>query len=1089
VTGTSLIANGNVAINGGSITTVNDQVYNNAVTLGAVATLTSQSGDIYFNGATVDGGNHAFTLSNAGTNSVIASVLQNVGSFTKSGSGILTLSNANTYTGNTIVSAGTLVVANSLGLGASASIIVNPLATLSLNVNGGVTINKPLSLGGTLESLQNDTWNGNVTLTSASTLNASNILTMNGTINGNYALTLAGNGTVVLGNNVGNNAALASLIDNLSTLTLGNNVTLTANNITLNNNVSGAAYNLVLNAPITLGSDVTLTANNITLGNISGAYNLVLNTPITLGSNATWISNNVTLNNNVSGGAYNLVLNTPVTLSNNVTLTANNITLNNNVSGAYNFVLNAPVTLSNDVTLTANNITLNNNVSGASYNLVLNAPVTLGSSVTLTANNITFNNSATGVGYNFVLNGAVTVAATTLTASSITFNNAVSGTSLAVNGLAFINGGSIHTTDTQSYSNNITLGAATSLISDNSDINISASSVNGANYALTISNAGTSSTISSLLQNLASFTKNGSGTLVLSNTANTYTGQTIINGGILQVAKLAIVGSPSSLGMPTGASANILLGNATLLDTGSLDTTNREIILIGNGTVAANGQLTLSNTLDPAGNSLILGGTGTIILSPIFTFASNPFAITSNVGSNLTIDIGNITTPDSQLYNGNVALGTNLIVTSGNDISFNGGLIGNANTLTLVGNTGNDHIFTLGGSVIFNGGSTNNITLVGDANAASNTLILNTTNPTITWTVSDINGGTVMTSDSRYGINFTNIQNLVGGTTKNTFVITDSGNIQYVNGGSGIYNTLDYLSYLSGSVFVDMSTYSATNVAGFNNIQIFNGSQQNKSLNTFMGGSASGQFNITNTDTGYFTYNGVTYSFTNFPNLSGGSVGNVFVLTVGGFASTIQGASLPTNNINSAVQFPDKSNMIIFGSDVKSGCFSSGIAGGCINDPIHFSQFNTFISTSGTDQVLFSSSLSSKALVDRSAGTAVVDGMVISFNNFDTYGATTFLGYFQNVVGAGQAGALNTVSTQASGTSSSSITVTNSSDNSDGSDSSSSDSGSSTDSPSTLIKKAIGASSIDKSMGGIQEQQNQVTSQTAKETIVRTTCP
>ena len=126
-------------------------------------------------------------------NTVLNSILgTTTGGLVKDGTGTLTLTAANTYTGVTIVSAGVLDLQNALALGGTAGgTTVSAGAALQL---GGITVvGEALSLGsavttGGLRNISGDnTWGGLVTLTAASRINSdSGTLTLSnlGTITG-----------------------------------------------------------------------------------------------------------------------------------------------------------------------------------------------------------------------------------------------------------------------------------------------------------------------------------------------------------------------------------------------------------------------------------------------------------------------------------------------------------------------------------------------------------------------------------------------------------------------------------------------------------------------------------------------------------------------------------------------------------------------------------------------------------------------------------------------------------------------------------------------------------------------------------------
>jgi autotransporter-associated beta strand protein len=120
--------------------------------------------------------------------------------------------------------------------------------------------------------------------------------------------------------------------------------------------------------------------------------------------------------------------------------------------------------------------------------------------------------------------------------------------------------------------------------------------------------------------------KLGAGTLTLSNPANTYTGVTEVDAGVLSVSKLADGGLPSGIGAATNAAANLVLNGGTLLDTGSADSTNRLFTLgAAGGTLQASGAsaITFSNS-----GSIALGGNGSHTLTLIGTSTAGPDVLT-----------------------------------------------------------------------------------------------------------------------------------------------------------------------------------------------------------------------------------------------------------------------------------------------------------------------------------------------------------------------------------------------------------------------------------------------------------------------------
>ncbi len=118
------------------------------------------------------------------------------------------------------------------------------------------------------------------------------------------------------------------------------------------------------------------------------------------------------------------------------------------------------------------------------------------------------------------------------------------------------------------------------------------------------------------LSGAGGLTKAGTGTLTISN-SNTYTGPTIINGGVLAVASLGDAGSPSAIGASTETAANFILNGGTLRLTGSQTNMNRKMTLGGAGgtfdIALANSSIQASGVVSGSG-ALIKSGLGTVLL-------------------------------------------------------------------------------------------------------------------------------------------------------------------------------------------------------------------------------------------------------------------------------------------------------------------------------------------------------------------------------------------------------------------------------------------------------------------------------------------
>ncbi len=209
------LGSGDVTLNGGTLR------YDTANT----ADISSKVINFGLNGATIDTNGNSVTLANPLGNS-------GVGSFTKAGLGTLTLSGANTYTGQTIVTGGTLAFSANANLGAASTgagltlngAVLAPSATVSLD-NAGANA-RPLTIGA--NGAEFSVANG---LT----------LTVPGTASGSGAINKTGAGDLVLS---GSNGGLSGP------------VTISAGNVRLGNNTANGQNGLGSGA-ITFGDGST----------------------------------------------------------------------------------------------------------------------------------------------------------------------------------------------------------------------------------------------------------------------------------------------------------------------------------------------------------------------------------------------------------------------------------------------------------------------------------------------------------------------------------------------------------------------------------------------------------------------------------------------------------------------------------------------------------------------------------------------------------------------------------------------------------------------------------------------------------------
>ena len=768
-------------------------------------------------GQTINFGAGGATINTAGNTVSFASPVGNAGtgSFTKAGTGTLTLNGTNKYSGYTAITGGTLALgsANTYISNSTAIILVGG-ATLDATVSGLTVNNQYLGGSGTVA--------GAVTVTNSSTLSP-------GTNNAYGTLTFSGNLTLGGGTNffdvsatnadllaVGGNLTLASAINSGSVFV---NVHGTLTNgvyrlITYGGSLNGTFSTLSLagfNVTGKVGSlSSTLNANEIDLVVASaGSANLVWSgsggSSWDVEATQNWLNggsasfyddgDSVTFDDTSSNPSVSLAATfTPAKVVINATNNAYTFSGSGQISGAAGITLNGPA-----VTMIE---TVNNN----------SGPTVLNNGAVL---QVGFGGSGDLGGGNITNNGGTLIFDQAATATHVVAGQ-ISGTgSLVAEGsdpvvLAANNTYSGLTTISNSYSVlQVGNGGATGNLGNSPgvvDNGVLALTVGGA-LALTNGVSGTGEVI-----------VNGSGTVALTG-VNTYLGNTYISNGIVKLLGSDVIPDANSAAGSTGWL--ILDGGVNPAGTLDLNGNNETVNALSgvagtyNGVITNSGSATATNTLT------VLGTAGTTYLGTLAENSTGSKIALTLVGAN-TLQLNAANTYSGGTFVG----GTATLALHNSGAAGQGGIImsnGTTISLTASGSSKDPSIF-VGNTVTVPDNSAFTVTTVTTGSGFNSPVVGSATGTNIV-------GGTTYVT---YGASTKQLQGLLG-----TLVVNAGAGIRFSappNGGD--YTTFD----IEGSIY--------TKYAGFISM---NGLEGSGSLG---GGSAATTTYIVGVGNASSTFNG-----------------------------------------------------------------------------------------------------------------------------------------------------------------------------------------------------------------------------------------
>ncbi|MCJ9773378.1 autotransporter outer membrane beta-barrel domain-containing protein [Salmonella enterica subsp. enterica serovar Kentucky] len=656
-------------------------------------TLTLSGANSYTGGTTISGGTLVATNVEAlgsgdvtdnavlelNTGGDFTNAISGSGQVVKSGDKTLTLSGANSYTGGTTISGGTLVASNVEALGTGD---ITDNATLELNAGGDFANN----IGGT----------GSVVKS------------------GDKTLTLSGSNTYTGGTTISGGTLVATNVEALGT----GNVT---DNATLELSTGGDfANNIGGTGSVVKSGDETLTlsgANSYTGGTTISGGTLVASNVEALGTGD--VTDNATLELNTGGDFDNAISGSgQVVKSGDKTLTlsgANSYSGATTISGGTLVATNVDALGSGDVTDDATlelntGGTFDNAISGSGQ-VVKSGDETLTLSGTNTYSGGTLISGGTLVASNVEAlgTGDVTNDAVLELNTGGTFDNAISGSGQVVK-----SGDKMLTlSGANSYSGGTLISDGT-LVASNVEALGSGDVTNDAVLELN-----TGGTFDNVISGSGKVEKSGDDALTLSG-SNTYTGGTLISGGTLVASNVEALGTGD------------VTDNATLALNAGGDFTNN---IGGTGRVEKSGDqtLTLSGSNTYTGGTLISGGTlvandvnalGTGDVTDNATLALNAVGDFNNAigGSGKVEKSGDdtLTLSGSNTYTGGTLINGGTLVASNVEALGTGDVTDDA---TLELNTGGkfDNAISGSGNVVKSGADT--LTLSGSNTYTGGTLI------------------------------------------------------------------------------------------------------------------------------------------------------------------------------------------------------------------------------------------------------------------------------------------------------------------------------------------------------------------------------
>jgi len=623
-----------------------------AVALAGAETWTNNSSSSLLTvSGNISNGSNTLTIAGAGNTAISGAIGSGGGGLILNASGILSLGAANTYTGGTTLTAGTLNLNNTKAVG-TGTFVINGGIIDTTNTTAGLTaVNNAMTWGGNFTFAGTASFNlgtGAVTLGTNVALTANaNTLTVGGTISGtNYGLSKGGAGTLVLSG--------TSTYTGTTTVTSG---TLIAGVNALGNlgpfagsfgNGSGDK-NLTLSSGTTAGMVV---GESITSASIPAGETIASITDSTHLAVTTGVGNNKTPSDLVVGqfGAFGeSQLGGAVLLGN----TANSATGNAALLTGGAFTIGRPITVQALGTGATQTATLGGNTDN---NSTFSGLITMNRSLTVSqVANTTGNALSITGGITSGLSGTQTVTFSGPGNINVSTTSIGGGTGT----IAVVNaGGTVTLSGANSYTGGTTIQAGSLIAGGNSAVSTNGAFGNAAS-AIVLGNGST------LVGDAPAILINGAYTVGRDITVGSVADGTVaynaIIGGSNTTGAAAYTGNITLNTTATNYTATLqaATGGTTAFSTGAWTTNNKALAI---GTSGNTGTVSIANSLVTSGGITVnygtlllgaanaLGGSTTPVTVgangtlDVHSYADTIKSLTMTAGGTLTLGVGNLLT-------------------------------------------------------------------------------------------------------------------------------------------------------------------------------------------------------------------------------------------------------------------------------------------------------------------------------------------------------------------------------------------------------------------------------------------------------------